>query len=65
VAPAAQEAPLLAEDQKPKITVPLTSGFARTGFEQDLSASQKTEELYTHEGEGNGTGNRVQETKPE
>jgi hypothetical protein len=65
VAPAAQEAPLLAEDQKPKITVPLTSGFARTGFEQDLSASQKTEELYTHEGEGNGTGNRVQEKKPE
>jgi len=65
VAPAAQEAPLLAEDQKPKITVPLTSGFARTGFEQDLSASQKAEELYTHEGEGNGTGNRIQETKPE
>jgi len=64
VAPAAQEAPLLAEDQKPKITVPLTSGFARTGFEQDLSASQKAEELYTHEGEGNGTGNRIQETKP-
>ena len=65
VAPAAQDAPLLAEDEKPKVTVPLTSGFARTGFEQDLAASQKAEELYTHEGEGNGTGNRVQETKPE
>lgn len=65
VAPAAQEAPLLAEDQQPKVTVPLTSGFARTGYEQDLAASQKAEELYTHEGEGNGTGNRVQETKPE
>lgn len=65
VAPAAQEAPLLAGDEKPKVTVPLTSGFARTGFEQDLAATQKAEELYTHEGEGNGTGNRVQETKPE
>ena len=65
VAPAAQQAPLLAEDQKPQITVPLTSGFARTGYEQDLTASPKAEELYTHEGEGNGTGNRIQETKPE
>jgi hypothetical protein len=45
VAPAAQLAPLLAEDQKPQVTVPLTSGFARTGYEQDLAASQKAEEL--------------------
>lgn len=65
VAPAAQEPPLLAGDKKPTITVPLTSGFARTGYEQDLVASQKAEELYTHQGEGNGTGNRIQETKPE
>lgn len=65
VAPAIQEAPLLAGDKKPTITVPLTNGFARTGYEQDLAASQKAEELYTHQGEGNGTGNRVQETKPE
>ena len=65
VAPAAPEAPLLAGDQKPTITVPLTSGFARTGYEQDLAATQKAEELYTHQGEGNGTGTRTQETKPE
>jgi hypothetical protein len=65
VAPAPQEAPLLAEDQKPKVTVPLTSGFARTGFEQDLTATQKAEELYTHQGEGNGSGTRTQETHPE
>ena len=65
VAPAIQEAPLLAGDKKPTLTVPLTNGFARTGYEQDLAASQKAEELYTHQGEGNGTGNRVQETKPE
>jgi hypothetical protein len=63
VAPAAtQQAPLLAGDQKPTITVPLTSGFARTGYEQDLAATQKAEELYTHQGEGNGTGTRTQES---
>ena len=44
VAPAAQQAPLLAGDQKPTITVPLTSGFARTGYEQDLAAAQRAEE---------------------
>ena len=49
VAPAAQEAPLLAGDEKPTITVPLTSGFARTGYEQDLAATQKAEEKQTHE----------------
>jgi hypothetical protein len=44
VAPPVQQAPLLAGDQKPTITVPLTSGFARTGYEQDLAAAQKAEE---------------------
>jgi hypothetical protein len=43
VAPAVQQAPLLAGDQKPAITAPLTSGFARTGYEQDLAAAQKAE----------------------
>jgi len=63
VAPEAQQAPLLAGDQKPTITMPLISGFARTGYEQDLAATQKAEELYTHQGEGNGTG--TQEAHPE
>jgi len=45
VAPAVQPAPLLAGDQQPTITVPLTSGFARTGYEQDLAASEKAEEM--------------------
>lgn len=45
VAPPVQQAPLLAGDQKPTITVPLTSGFARTGYEQDLAASEKAEEM--------------------
>ncbi|MGA9586252.1 MAG: hypothetical protein WBQ95_13040 [Terracidiphilus sp.] len=44
VAPAVQQAPLLAGDQKPAITVPLTSGFARTGYEQDLAAAEKAQE---------------------
>jgi hypothetical protein len=66
VAPATQQAPLLAEDSKPTISVPLTSGFARTGYEQDqAAAAQRAGELYTHQGEGNGTGKRTQETHPE
>jgi len=49
VAPEVPQAPLLAGDEKPKTTVPLTSGFARTGYEQDLAATQKAEEKQTHE----------------
>ncbi|HKD61529.1 MAG TPA: hypothetical protein VKB47_13795 [Terracidiphilus sp.] len=50
VAPAApQQAPLLAGDQKPTITVPLTSGFARTSWEQDLAAAQRAEEQQKHQ----------------
>jgi len=42
VAPATiQTAPLMAGDSVPdKVTVPLTSGFARTGYEQDLAESK-------------------------
>src|ERR1700722_15273773 len=49
VAPAVQQSPLLAGDQKPTITVPLTSGFARTGYEQDQAAAQKAEEQQTRQ----------------
>jgi hypothetical protein len=49
VAPAVQQAPLLAGDKKPTITVPLTSGFARTGYEQDQAAAQKADEQQKHE----------------
>jgi len=55
VAPPVQQAPLLAGDQQPTITVPLTSGFARTGYEQDLAAAQKAEELQ-RESAGSATG---------
>jgi hypothetical protein len=44
VAPTQTEAPLLAEDIKPAVTVPLTSGFARTGYEQDQAAAKAAEE---------------------
>ncbi len=43
VAPTVQQAPLLAGDAKPTVTAPLTSGFARTGYEQDQAAAQKAE----------------------
>jgi Na+-transporting methylmalonyl-CoA/oxaloacetate decarboxylase gamma subunit len=43
VAPTVQQAPLLAGDSKPTVTPPLTSGFARTGYEQDQAAAQKAE----------------------
>ena len=35
VAPGAQQGQMLAEDAKPLVTAPLTSGFARTGYELD------------------------------
>jgi len=38
VAPAATEAPLMAEDSVPVVKAPLTDGFTRTGFEQDQIA---------------------------
>ena len=55
VAPAVQQAPLLAGDQKPTITVPLTSGFARTGYEQDMAAARRAEEQQ-RESAGSPTG---------
>jgi hypothetical protein len=37
VAPPAEDAPLLTGDSKPVVAVPLTNGFARTGFELDAA----------------------------
>ena len=39
VAPAVDEAPLLTGDSKPAVAVPLTNGFARTGYELDQAAA--------------------------
>jgi hypothetical protein len=43
VAPAAQHEALMAGDSEPKITVPLTNGFARTTFEQEEAAAKAAE----------------------
>jgi hypothetical protein len=40
VAPKVEHAPLLTGDSEPVVTVPLTSGFARTGYEQDEAQAE-------------------------
>jgi hypothetical protein len=40
VAPQVTEAPLLTGDSKPMVALPLTSGFARTGYEQDAAHAE-------------------------
>jgi hypothetical protein len=40
VAPAAQHEPLMAGDQEPTVSVPLTNGFARTAYEQEQAAAK-------------------------
>jgi hypothetical protein len=41
VAPAVETAPLLTGDSKPVVAEPLTNGFARTGYEQDVAQADK------------------------
>lgn len=43
VAPEVAQAPLLAGDTNPSVTQPLTTGFARTGYEQEQAQTQKVE----------------------
>jgi len=40
-APTVEAAPLLTGDVKPVVAVPLTNGFARTGYEQDVAQAEK------------------------
>jgi len=40
VAPAVEHAPLMTGDTKPTVTMPLTSGFARTGYEQEQAEAE-------------------------
>ncbi|MFZ0747147.1 MAG: hypothetical protein WAM85_22280 [Terracidiphilus sp.] len=44
VAPAVPQEPLMAGDKAPTVMMPLTSGFAPTGYEQDLAATRAAEE---------------------
>jgi hypothetical protein len=43
VAPATEQAPLLTGDAKPMVAAPLTTGFARTGYEHDLALAEAVE----------------------
>lgn len=43
VAPAVASAPLMTGDKQPQVTAPLTTGFARTGYEQDQARAADTE----------------------
>ncbi|MFZ0304701.1 MAG: hypothetical protein WAL75_18560 [Terracidiphilus sp.] len=41
VAPAADTPPLMTGDSEPVVTMPLTDGFARTSYEQELAAAKQ------------------------
>jgi hypothetical protein len=43
VAPAVQKAAAMAGDEEPTVQAPLTSGFARTAYEQDVDAQRAAE----------------------
>lgn len=45
VAPAEQSEPLMAGDRTPVVTVPLTDGFARTGYEQQYLETLQQERM--------------------
>jgi hypothetical protein len=45
VAPAEQSEPLMAGDRVPVVTVPLTDGFARTGYEQQYMETLEQEKI--------------------
>jgi hypothetical protein len=48
VAPAAEQAPLMTGDKKPVMAVPLTNGFARTGYELDQAAAVASARTEQH-----------------
>ena len=45
-------APLMTGDAKPVVTVPLTNGFARTGYEQEEAQAEAVEAQARREQEG-------------
>jgi hypothetical protein len=46
VAAKVETAPLLTGDAEPAVAVPLTSGFVRTGFEQELAEAKRNRERH-------------------
>ena len=56
---AAQASPMLAEDKQPVVSAPLTSGFARTGYELDTIEAREQKLMY-----GKAESNTHAELKP-
>jgi hypothetical protein len=48
VASAVEQAPLMTGDKKPVVAVPLTNGFARTGYELDQAAAVASARTEQH-----------------
>jgi hypothetical protein len=46
VAPEEQAEPMMAGDRPRGVTVPLTDGFARTGYEQEYLETLKQEQIH-------------------
>ena len=59
VSAAAQASPMLAEDKQPVVSAPLTSGFARTGYELDTIEAREQKLMY-----GKAESNTHAELKP-
>ena len=59
VTAAVQNSPMLAEDNKPVVSAPLTSGFARTGYELDTIEAREQKMMY-----GKAESNAHAELKP-
>ncbi len=59
VTAAAQASPMLADDRQPVVTAPLTSGFARTGYELDTIEARQQKLMY-----GKAEANTHAELKP-
>jgi hypothetical protein len=51
VAANAASAPLMTADGSTDVSVPLTNGFARTGYEQEQMQLQEQQQLHEHKGE--------------
>jgi Na+-transporting methylmalonyl-CoA/oxaloacetate decarboxylase gamma subunit len=55
---------LMTADSKPEITAPLTNGFARTGYEQELEVKQSRQQEEKRKLEGTGEQARLAPAQP-
>jgi hypothetical protein len=56
--------PLMTADTKPEVTAPLTNGFARTGYEQQLEVKQSRQQEEKRRQEGTGEQARLAPAQP-